>query len=326
MKALKTGFISIILSATIYLAIASALIVMGRPGLPADDSRITFSELDLDDSELPRLESYKARDGENLSYRYYPSSSGKVLILLHGSGYHSRYLLPLARFISSENLANVYTPDLRGHGHSPERRGDVDYIAQLEDDIADFLSVLEKKHPGALFILGGHSSGGGLAVRFAGSRYGQKIDAYLLLSPFLKYNAPTTRPGSGGWAQPYTGRIAGLVMLNNIGIRWFNHLKVIRFNMPEAARDGSETLTYSYRLNTGYAPEHYKADLAALSQPLLVAAGTADNAFYADQYEPVISRYTDVDVKLLDGITHMGIVVGAEIRPVVKKWLKSLDG
>jgi alpha-beta hydrolase superfamily lysophospholipase len=106
-------------------------------------------------------------------------------------------------------------------------------------------------------IVGGHSSGGGLALRFAGSEYGQQAAAYLLLAPYLQYNAPTARPNSGGWARPYTPRIAGLTMLNNVGIRWFNHLTTIDFNMPEKARNGTETLAYSFRLNTGFAPRNF---------------------------------------------------------------------
>jgi alpha-beta hydrolase superfamily lysophospholipase len=222
-------------------------------------------------------------------------------------------------------LAHVYTPDLRGHGLTPERRGDVDYIEQLDDDIADLIAVVRADHPNATIIVGGHSSGGGLAIRFAGSKYGQQADAYLLLSPFLKYNAPTVRPNSGGWAQPYTGRIAGLVMLNNVGISWFNDLTVIKFNMPEEARDGTETLSYTYRLNTAYAPRNYKTDLGAITQPLLVVAGTADEVFYAEKFEPVISQYVaDVQVRLLEGVTHMGVVVGDDIHPIIEEWLKGL--
>ena len=51
--------------------------------------------------------------------------AGEVLVLLHGSGWHSKYLFPLAKYISSENLAHVYTPDLRGHGINPIKRGDI---------------------------------------------------------------------------------------------------------------------------------------------------------------------------------------------------------
>ncbi|MCP4569460.1 MAG: alpha/beta hydrolase [FCB group bacterium] len=259
-----------------------------------------------------------------MSFRYYPAQSDKVAILLHGSGWHSRYFLRLAEFISSEGLARVYTPDLRGHGKTPVRRGDVDYIGQLEDDIADLITVVRDEHRDAMLIVGGHSSGGGLAIRFAGSAYGRQADAYLLLAPFLKYNASTVRPDSGGWARPYTGRIIGLVMLNNVGIRWFNDLTVIAFNMPENARDGTETLSYTYRLNTAYAPRNYKTDLKAITQPMLVVAGTADKAFYADQYEPVISLYAEAQVQVLEDVTHMGVVVGEDVKPVIKAWLEGL--
>jgi alpha-beta hydrolase superfamily lysophospholipase len=317
--------IFILISVAVYFGIAAVLIVTGKPGKPDQHEHgLDFKELFIDYSGLPELKPFRARDGTPLSYRHYPSVSEKVLILLHGSGYHSKYLLPLARFISAEGLAHVYTPDLRGHGQEPLRRGDVDYIGQLEDDLADLIALARREHPDAMVIVGGHSSGGGLAVRFAGSRYGKEADAYLLLSPFLKYNAPTMRPQSGGWAQPYTRRIVGLVMLNNVGIRCFNHLTVIRFNMPEQARDGSETLSYSFRLNSAYAPQAYKKDLKAIRQPLLVVVGTADEAFYASQFAPVISRYTTGQVVLLDGVTHMGVVVGNEIQPVVKDWFRDL--
>jgi Lysophospholipase len=316
----------LLISVVIYFGIAAGLILGDKPKkLTPDESGPAFEELFIDYTNLPQLKTFAARDGKQLAYRHYPAQSNKVIILLHGSGWHSQYFLPLAEFISSEGLAQVYTPDLRGHGRTPERRGDVDYIGQLEDDLADLIAMIRKDNPNAMLIVGGHSSGGGLAIRFAGSRYGQQADAYLLLTPYLTYKGPTIRPNSGGWARPYTRRIAGLVMLNNVGIRWFNDLTVIQFNMPEEARDGTETLSYSYRLNTAYAPRNYKKDLSAITQPLLVVAGTADESFIVEQYEPVISQYTEVQVRLLQGVTHMGVVVGAEVRPVIKEWLEGLD-
>jgi len=317
------GFIFISVAA--YFGTAALLIRLGKPKkqMPQQDGP-AFREVFRSYRGLPEPRQFTARDGSRLNYRHYPAPSNKVLILIHGSGWHSQYFLPLAEYISDAGLAQVYTPDLRGHGRSPERRDDVDHIGQLEEDLAVFIAMIQRDHYEKTIILGGHSSGGGLVVRFSGSPYRHLADAYLLLSPFLKYNAPTMRPDSGGWARPYTGRIIGLTLLNNVGIRRFNYLPVIDFNMPEEIRDGTETLTYSYRLNTSYAPFNYKKDLAKISRPLLVVVGQADEAFLPDRFEPTISQYVKAEVTLLEDVTHMGVVVGPEVRPVIGKWLERI--
>ncbi len=323
-KIILSLLISVLVPAAIYFAIAFGLTLFGKSKKPWPERGLDFQELAINSKSLPPLKTFTARDGKPLSYRHYPASSDKTVILLHGSGGHSRYFLPLADFISSEGLARVYTPDLRGHGYTPERRGDVDYIGQMEDDLTDFIALIRKDNPRGTLVIGGHSSGGGLAVRFAGSRQGHLGDAYLLLAPFLQYNAPTIRPNTGGWARPHIGRIIGLTMLNNVGIRLLNGLEVIEFNMPKEARSGTETLAYSHRLNTSYAPRDYKKDLGAMTQPLLLITGSQDEVFFPDQFEPVISQYTQGKVKMINGVTHLGVVVGPEVRPVIKEWLESL--
>ncbi|AQS39951.1 lysophospholipase [Shewanella psychrophila] len=359
-KILKRIFISLSISVLIYLGIASGLAYFGGSDATegktalngavikgtvinetgsikqggAVEQGIDFSEMKLDYSEMPALQSYTARDGAQLDYRYYPSGSNKVLVLLHGSGWHSQQFYPLAKYISEQGLAQVVTPDLRGHGVNPQRRGDIDYIGQFEDDLADFIgklkqdSQLQKDFKNSSIIMGGHSSGGGLAIRFAGGEYGNQVDAYLLLAPFIYYNAPTTRPNAGGWAKPYTARIIGLSMLNNIGIHSLDHLTSIEFNMPEAVRNGTETLAYSYRLNSSFAPRDYAKDLGAITQPLLVLAGSADETMFADKYQALISsKLPDNEkakVKVLFGLSHMGIVVSPDVRPVIEEWLRRL--
>jgi len=317
----------ILISIGVFFNIATVLILInGKPAeQPENKMNLSFDELLIDYSDLPTLETYSTRSGDELSFRHYPANTDTVLVLLHGSGWHSQIFLPLARYLSIENIAQVYTPDLRGHGVSPVRRGDIDYIDQYEDDLADLFMYIRERHPGATLILGGHSSGGGLVIRFAGSEYGKEVDAYLLLSPFLKYNAPTIRPNSGGWAAPHTPRIIGLSMLNSVGIKFLNHLDVIDFNMPEAYRDGTETLTYSHRLNTGYSPKNYKKDLMMIDQKLLLIAGLADESFIAEAFQPEVSKYKqDAEVILVEGVSHMGIVIGPAARPLIKAWITDL--
>jgi Lysophospholipase len=319
-------FIFVLTSILIYFSIAIILIIFnGDIAKPAiNQSNMNFKELFLDYTGLPGIKTFRARDGKPLVYRYYPAVSEKILILLHGSGWHSQYFYPLATYISSQNLAQIYTPDLRGHGINPERRGDIDYIGQYDDDLADFIAIIRKAHPQATLIIGGHSSGGGLTLHFAGSKYGKLADAYILLSPYLQYNAPTVRPDSGGWANLNIKRFIGLTMLNNIGISRFNALPVIRFNMPGEARNGTETLVYSYRLIASFGSSNYRKDLSAIHKPLLVVTGTADEVNYAEKFKPVISQYTEAQVELLPGVTHMGVVVGPEVRLVIGEWLKGI--
>ena len=329
-----------IISIVIYLGIAFGLSYFGGPKPEAVNqegaekrgdvvnSGINFSEMMLDYAGMPSLQSYGTRGQGQLQYRYYSSDSDKVLILLHGSGWHSQQFYPLAKFISEQGLAQVYTPDLRGHGVNPQRRGDIDYIGQFDDDLADLILGIKQDSPKSDIIMGGHSSGGGLAIRFAGGKYGKQADAYLLLAPFIFYNAPTTRPNAGGWATPYTARIIGLSMLNNIGIHGLNDLTSIEFNMPQAFRNGTETLAYSYRLNTSFAPRDYEDDLSAISQPLLVLAGADDETMFAEQYQPVITQHIpdnkQARVEVLPGVSHMGVVVSPDVRPVIQAWIEGL--
>lgn len=332
---LKKLLWSAVISCCIFLLIAVALIVSDQPserpfalGEGLDFSNTLAIQLD----ELPELETYRARDGASLSYRHYPSSEpGKPrLYLVHGSGWHSLQFHNLAVLLAGEGIADIFVPDLRGHGINPQRRGDVDHIGQFEEDLADLISETGNPTNRRAVILAGHSSGGGLVVRFAGGEYGILADGFVLLAPFLKYNAPTTRPNSGGWARPMTRRIIGLTMLNAVGITAFNKLEVIQFNMPQAVLDGplghTATTSYSFRLNTGYAPRSdYQADLRAMDRPLLVIAGTLDESFVADQFEPVISEETDTGTySLVEGTNHLGIVDSPDTKQLIGEWITSV--
>ena len=87
-------------------------------------------------------------------------------MLVHGSGSHSRYRFPLARAIAERDAAHVYTPDLRGHGLNPACRGDVDYIEQLEDDLADLVEVLPHVSHMGIAV---HKEASDAVVRWLGS-------------------------------------------------------------------------------------------------------------------------------------------------------------
>lgn len=325
MKLVRRIAISVTVSAVVLLAVAVGLALFGTPG-PREGKVESFSDFGamrgLDYSGLPDVRTFAARDGRRLGYRFYPADTRRVLILIHGSGYHGRYLHPLASAIAAANAARVYVPDQRGHGSSAPPRGDIDYIDQLTDDLDDLIALIKRDAPGAEIVIGGHSSGGGLAVRFMGTPGGKDIAGYLLLAPFLGHDAPTTRPDSGGWARPYLPRIIGLTILNKIGITALNGLTAIDFAMPPDARDGTETLSYSYRLLTGFAPRDYQTDVTAIGDtPVLVLVGDKDEAFYPDRYAAALPKAT---VKVLPGLTHLGLAIAPETAARAIFWLKGL--
>jgi len=317
-------------SAMIYFLIAFGLILSQSPSDAVSGETIDFSGQSGSATPGPApLQTYQARDGAALGYRHYGSDNADapLLIFIHGSGWHGAAYDGLARSIAQNAGVEVALPDLRGHGPAPETRGDISYIGQLEDDIADLASVL--RNPGQQLVLGGHSSGGGLVIRYAGGQYGSTLDGAVLLAPYLKYDAPTMRPNSGGWARPLTRRIIGLSMLNAVGFKALNHLTAIQFNFPDEVVDGSQgktaTASYSYRLNTSYAPHtSYLADIAALP-PFLLIAGNEDESFIASAYEPLMKPVTpNGQYQLLDGQSHLGVISDGRTAGLIAGYLGAL--
>ncbi len=314
-------------SAMISLLIALVLVFSQRPGgaVAPPGEGLKFSALTGGDmAETPEQFQYDTRRGGQLSAWRLRAGAKDVplLVMVHGSGWYGQQFHTLMARLQGQ--ADLIAPDLRGHGMTPQRRGDIDYINQLEDDLADLIQ--SQARPGQRVILLGHSSGGGLVVRFAGGAHRELVDGAILLAPFLKYNAPTTRANSGGWAQVLTRRMIGLSMLNAVRITALNHLPVIEFTMPETVLNGplgqGATTRYSYRLNTGYAPRSdYQRDIAALPNFQLIV-GADDEAMIADAYGPLMSGLTDRgQYHVVPAAGHLDIVNTAQTEILIREFL-----
>ncbi len=275
--------------------------------------------------DMPMPDPVPMRDGYELLVRDYGATQGPLIIFVHGSGWNGMQFDQLASGLSDQG--RVLVPDLRGHGANPGLRGDIPHIGQLEEDLCDLIAA--NREDGQKVVVIGHSSGGGLVVRFAGGKYGAQMDAAVLLAPFLKHDAPTTRDNSGGWAQPLTRRLIGLSMLNALRIQGLNRLKVITFNFPPEVLEGPygdlATTAYSYRLNTSYAPRSkYLADVAALP-PFLLIAGREDEAFVADGYAPLMSGATGKGSYLVvPDQSHLGIVDAPQTEAAIREFLNGV--
>ena len=263
----------------------------------------------VDRSTMPRFELFQARDGTELAYRHYPARSvsvGRVAIVVHGSSGSSPGVHALADALAARGVES-YAVDMRGHGASGTR-GDIRYVGQLEDDLVDFVAVVRKTNPTAPLTLLGHSAGGGFALRVAGSPIQSLFARTVLLAPYLGYEAPTNRPNSGGWASADIPRILALQALRKVGIDCCEALPTLAFAVPS---DSGKILVpaYTERLRRNFGTRGYRLDLAAATRPLTIFSGADDELMIADKYAEAVSGITPaVDVKLIDGINHMGIV------------------
>jgi non-heme chloroperoxidase len=307
------------------LGIALVLIASSPPKIVTPRDVFGFARRDTraPAGERPVIERYPARDGSQLAYRFYDSPGERLLVFAHGSSYHGGGYHALASAISSGGAAKVVLPNLRGHYLSGRRRGDVDYVGQLEDDLIDLIRFLRGRGLSGPVTLGGHSSGGGLAIRFAGGGHGDLVSGYLLLSPVIPTSRTVKGGTGGGWANLHRRRLYGLIALNMLGIHGYNGLPIVEFNKPEQYWDGTETLTYSYRLSASYRPRvKYHGDLRALDGKALVLVGADDEAIDAEALRLLFAASAPrARVKVLPGINHFGIFSDSAALDQTKAWL-----
>lgn len=289
-------FLLLVLGAALAATIAFGTAAPPRPVQPR--------QLDL--TGLPALGHYSARDGTQLSYRAYPGSAQQVAVLIHGSGTESSVMNALAKELNATG-ATVYAPDLRGHGGSG-RRGDIDYIGQLDDDLADLIATIRPEHPNATMTLIGFSGGGAFTIRIAGGSYGKLFDRYIVIAPAIVYPSPLARPNAGGWATPYVPRIVGLIILNKIGINWFDGLDAIVFAIPPGNKN--RTGAYSFRLAMNLNSDDHVGALQRTKKPMALIAGANDDQFYADRYASQLQHAKpNLTVELVPGLDHVDMLV-----------------
>jgi len=318
--------IPLITTPLFYLVIAIVLIsIPFERIIPEETLDFDTIKEDISPIHIASEETYTTRNGSELFYRNIEGSSGITLVLLHGSGSEGRYLLSMASSLHSKINISVVIPDLRGHGRSQgELPGDIQYMGQFEHDLEDLLIQLKSAKPNEQIVIGGHSSGGGLVVKYGGNALKQ-FDGSILLAPYLGHLAPTVRPNSGGWVQVAKLRYAGLAMLNNVGMTYFNNLPVLFFNRPENITDHLQVDSYSYRLNESLSPQAYDTDLFNNNAPMLLLVGAEDEAFYPQKFKEVMENYAPhAEIHILDNTRHIELTSSNESIHLISSWLDKI--
>src|SRR3954453_10418902 len=280
---------------------------------PPEMKSVSDSSKGIDWSTLPPLERFQARDGTWIGFRHYAANgpaTGRGAIFIHGSSGSSGTVNHALTHAIAARGVETWALDIRGHGGSGTR-GDIGYVGQLEDDLVDFVAHVRKSAPDLPLTLIGHSAGAGFSLRVAATPIVRDLFVRtVLIAPYLGYDAPTNRPHSGGWANADLPRLFALAALRKLGIDCCSQLPVLAFAVP-ANSERILVPTYSDRLMRNFATRGYRLDLPAVSHPLTIFGGANDEMMISDKYaEAVQAVKPSVDVKVIEGVNHMGMVTG----------------
>lgn len=179
----------------------------------------------------------------DIQLHYTEQGQGQPLILLHGNGEDSSYFVHQITHFS--NKYRIIAIDTRGHGQSP--RGDKPFtIKQFAEDLYDFMD--EKNVAKAILL--GFSDGGNIALEFA-LKHHEKVDKMIVDGANL---FPSGVKPLYQWPIEIGYRIAKLFSKKS-----------------EKALRNTEML--GLMVNEPYIEP---SELAALTMPVLVVAGTKD--------------------------------------------------
>jgi non-heme chloroperoxidase len=266
--------------------------------------------------DVPPARQFQARDGASLQYYAYPAGPDKVAVLVHGTAGPGTSMHLLAESLRAAGVT-TYVLDIRGHGGSG-RRGDIDYIGQLDDDLADFVAELGPVKSGETRTLVGFSGGAGFSIRFAGGPYGLLFERYVFLSPILAAS-PAWRPSAGGWVNISIPRVVTIVWLNRLGIHWFDGCPVISYAVSAGSRETTSSYSFRLMMNFGAGPQ-YESYLKNIRRPAAVLVGDADEQVFADQFAPLMQRLgVNIPVTIVPNMKHHDMIAAPEaLRAVVR--------
>jgi alpha-beta hydrolase superfamily lysophospholipase len=122
-------------------------------------------------------------DQTRLFYRHWPATTswnGRVVVVLHGIGYHSAPYKIVAEALNSSGT-EVYGLDARGHGLSQGRRGYVGTSVEVGADVECMIRLVKEQRPTAKVFLLGDSMGADLALNYA-KRNSRELAGLILLA------------------------------------------------------------------------------------------------------------------------------------------------
>ena len=194
--------------------------------------------------------------------------SGQVVVMLHGGMANHLASLPLVRPLARR--FRILTPDLRGSGNS--HSAEVLTFDRLADDVAALLDRLGTERA----IVGGVSSGSGVALRFA-LRHPRRVSALILVKPMHSgaqrgYSDAQRDIFARMDALARRAPVEGIAVLRPLYSRLAPGIRERALAMLDGF-DAASTAATSRFLASGAQPFASTQDLRSITVPTLLARG-----------------------------------------------------
>ena len=294
---------------------------------PTEPDPATIADMGFEQIYKSENRIFTVRDNKKiLAYRF-SNQSENTIILIHGVGSNAYLYNKTSGLLQETTQAEVYAIDLRGHGQSEGNSGDVDYINQYVDDLADIIRTIHKEKPNGKIIIAGHSMGGGVALRYAMESQYEQPDGFLLFAPLIGHNSPafpqeqvSENKDEEPFMKIHIERIIGLKMLNEIDNHEYDSLPVLFFNLPEEI----PLRKYSYRANASMAPDDYVVGLKAVNKPMIVLIGSEDEVFSSEAMKQAILENSNGVFQIINRASHNGVRHNTQSFIFIKDWFSKL--
>lgn len=222
------------------------------------------------------------------------------VLLTHGLGEHAGRYVHVATALAARGI-RLMAYDLRGHGRSSGRRGDVEKY----DDLLDDLRAVSAQAPwsGGPAFLFGHSLGGQVTLRYL-QRERPRVAGAIVASPWLRlaFEPPSWKLAA-----------ARVAMRLAPGLRFSTGMRVDRLSRDAAHVQGMadahlmvQQISARMFFAVSAAGETALRDAATLDLPLLLLHGDADPVTHWRATEDLCQRAgaADKTLKLYAGVLH----------------------
>lgn len=121
-------------------------------------------------------------DGQQIGAWFAEGGDGPSVLFLHGNKGSRAHCLARAEILATEAGCGILLISLRAHGDSTGDRNDIGYSARR--DVVAAVDFLRLRRPGKPVIVHGVSLGSAAAI-FAAGELGNRVQGYVLESPYL---------------------------------------------------------------------------------------------------------------------------------------------